>query len=114
MAALGARSPKRVLEATSFEIRRFELKNTSSRSRLALRRGHGPAPLAPEEMLKQPKSCTCTTGSAVIGHPLRRPHSSIMSSSVWSEQGIPTTTPGILEEPVTSNKATRAWGRGVG
>ena len=47
VAARGARSRKRVSEATSFEMRRFGLKNTSSRSRLALRRGHGPAAFAP-------------------------------------------------------------------
>ena len=46
--AWGARSPKRVSEATSFAIRRFGLKNTSSTSLLALRRGHGPARFGPE------------------------------------------------------------------
>ena len=67
VAARGARSGKRVSEATSLAIRRFGLKKTSSSSFLALRRVHGPTLLAPTETEKEPSNCTWTSGPAVVG-----------------------------------------------
>ena len=53
----------RVSDTTSLAIRRFGLSNTSAKSRLELRRGHGPAVRPPSWTAKGPSSCTRTTGS---------------------------------------------------
>ena len=93
VAARGARSRKRVSEATSFEIRRFGLNNTSSRSRLALRRGHGPASFFPKRYGERAQELYLYHGSAVIGNPLRPPQAQLCPlRGVSGARGIWTTT----------------------